>query len=109
MTGYAALSCVFLLVAAAVCAALSWRARPRPDAIAMSLTALVLVALTAVFDNLMIAAGLFHYSSAHLLGIAVGLAPLEDFAYPVAGALLLPPLWELLRSRRSAREEEDRG
>ena len=44
-------------------------------------------------------------------GVAfVGLAPIEDFAYPLAGVLLLPALWTALRGRRSrtraARTEE---
>jgi lycopene cyclase domain-containing protein len=55
-----------------------------------------LLALTAVFDNAMIAAGLFGYSPETLLGPAVGLAPLEDFAYPLAAAILLPVLWRRL-------------
>lgn len=74
--------------------------RARPAAIALTIA--VLFALTAVFDTVMIASGLFHYSPAHLLGLHIGLAPLEDFAYPLAGAVLLPTLWMLLRSRRGA-------
>lgn len=73
------------------------RARP----LAVAITIAVLFALTAVFDSVMIASGLFHYSPAHLLDIHIGLAPIEDFAYPLAGAALLPPLWMLLRARRS--------
>ncbi len=71
---------------------------------AVSLTALALVALTAVFDSLMIAAELFHYDPAHTLGVTIGLAPVEDFAYPIACAALLPGLWLVLaRSRREYR------
>ncbi len=70
---------------------------------AMAVTIVVLFVLTAVFDTVMIATGLFHYSGDHLLGVHIGLAPLEDFAYPLAGAVLLPTLWESLRARRRAR------
>jgi lycopene cyclase domain-containing protein len=71
---------------------------------AVGLTALVLIVLTAVFDSVMIAAELFHYDPAHVLGVRVGLAPVEDFAYPLACALLLPGLWlALTRSRRDYR------
>lgn len=66
-------------------------------AIAMTIAALVL--LTAVFDSLMIAADLFHYAPEMLVGAHIGLAPIEDFSYPLAGAVLLPCLWALLRSR----------
>jgi lycopene cyclase domain-containing protein len=63
---------------------------------AIAITAALLVALTAVFDNFMIAAELFHYAPEWLLGVMVGLAPIEDFSYPIAGALLLPALWVAL-------------
>lgn len=78
---------------------------PRPTAVAS--TVLVMLVLTAVFDTIMIASGLFHYAGPQLLGIHIGLAPLEDFAYPLAGALLLPAIWAALRARRSAPVEPD--
>lgn len=66
------------------------------------LAAVVLVVLTAVFDNLMIAAGLVAYPPEHLSGLRIGVAPLEDFAYPVCGAFLLPAVWTLLNRRSPA-------
>ncbi|MCM3696272.1 lycopene cyclase domain-containing protein [Microbacterium oleivorans] len=62
-------------------------------------TALVLIAFTAVFDNLMIAADLFTYPEEHISGIRVGLAPIEDFSYPLCAAFLLPAIGALLPSR----------
>ncbi len=73
---------------------------------AIGVTIAVLFVLTAVFDNLMIGAELFHYAPEHLLGIKVGLAPLEDFAYPLAGAVLLPALWMTFQ-RGSAQRRRD--
>ena len=64
---------------------------------------LILAVLTAVFDNVMIASGLFGYGQATLTGAKLGLAPLEDFAYPLAGVLLLPGLWLLLTRNRGAK------
>lgn len=75
----------------------------RPLLRAMAATALVLGALTAVFDSVMIAAGLFTYAEEHLLGPRIGLAPVEDFAYPLAAGALLPALWTAL-GRRGRRE-----
>ncbi|WP_350351576.1 lycopene cyclase domain-containing protein [Microbacterium sp. A8/3-1] len=99
------------LAAAAVCGialtVASRRYGPRPAAVGLTILALFL--LTAVFDTVMIATGLFHYSPAHLLGLHIGLAPIEDFAYPLAGALLLPPLWTALRARRRARAHPGEG
>ncbi len=66
------------------------------------LAAVVLVALTAVFDNVMIALDLFTYPSEHLSGLRVGLAPIEDFSYPVCAAFLVPAVAALL-----ARSNED--
>lgn len=110
---YLQLAAVFLAVAAVAGVALALIARPHgPRITAVVLTIAALFALTAVFDTIMIATGLFHYSPAHLLGMHIGLAPIEDFAYPLAGAFLLPALWAALRTRRAARErrtEADAG
>ncbi|MCW4466115.1 lycopene cyclase domain-containing protein [Glutamicibacter sp. MNS18] len=56
----------------------------------------VLFLLTAVFDNVMIAAGLFDYGEHRLLGVRVGLAPVEDFLYPLCAVMFMPALWWLV-------------
>lgn len=61
-----------------------------------ALTLLVLLVFTAVFDNLIIAAGIVAYDPAKISGIMIGIAPVEDFAYTVAAVLVLPTLWGLL-------------
>ncbi|WP_138445066.1 lycopene cyclase [Sinomonas susongensis] len=58
--------------------------------------AAVLLVLTAVFDSAMIAVGLFGYRPEALSGLFVGLAPVEDFAYPLAAAVMLPALWRAI-------------
>jgi lycopene cyclase domain-containing protein len=60
---------------------------------------IVLLALTVVFDNAMIAVGLMTYATRTVSGARVGLVPVEDLAYPVAGLLLLSGLGLLLRRR----------
>ncbi|GAB2488854.1 hypothetical protein GCM10027063_32860 [Promicromonospora xylanilytica] len=67
---------------------------------AVVLATVALLLLTAVFDTVMIASGLFAYSDAHISGLRIGLAPVEDFAYPLAAVILLPALWTYLGSRR---------
>lgn len=102
---YIQLAAIFLLIAALGGIGLTLASRRRgPVPAPVVTTILVLFALTAVFDTVMIASGLFHYAQEPLLGLHIGLAPLEDFAYPLAGALLLPALWTALRSRRRARD-----
>jgi hypothetical protein len=51
------------------------------------LAGVVLVGLTLVFDNIMIAAGLFAYADAHISGLRIGLVPIEDLSYPLALAI----------------------
>lgn len=100
---YATLAVVLLAVSTAVALAGARRLPPggprRRHWQGVGAAAAVLVVLTAVFDNLMIAAGLFEYDLAGTLGIAIGRAPIEDFSYPIACALGVPGLW-LLLSRR---------
>lgn len=96
----------FAGVSAAVLTLLARRSSPAVGGhlAAVGVTVAVLVVLTAVFDTLMIAADLFYYAPEMLVGIHIGLAPIEDFSYPLAGALLLPSVWFLLRSRRTRNE-----
>ncbi|MFJ4171045.1 prenyltransferase [Paenarthrobacter sp. NPDC089714] len=72
---------------------------------AVGLAFAALAVLTAVFDSVMIGMELFHYDEAHLLGAKIGLAPLEDFAYPLAAVLLLPGLWLWLTRRTAAQTD----
>lgn len=80
----------------------------RPDRrwwAATGLTALALVVLTAVFDSVMIAADLFRFDEESLTGVRVGLAPIEDFAWPIAATILVASLLLLLSpARASARD-----
>ena len=98
---YLLLSAAFLAVAAVV-AAIGWRRAPRGHGRAVAISALVLVLLTIAFDSIMIATGLFDYADAHIWGVRIVLAPVEDLAYPIAGVLLLSGLWNILGERVDA-------
>jgi lycopene cyclase domain-containing protein len=100
---YWALNALFLglVLVVGVAAVLEHRA-PRCRAIALAAVPLLL--LTAIFDNLMIALGLFGYNREHISGAFIGLAPLEDFAYTIAVVVLLPSLWHLLDRREEQRD-----
>ncbi len=100
---YVLLGAALSVVAIAVRLVGEFVARRRGDRIPFIPTVLVagvLVFLTAIFDNIMIASGLFAYSDAHISGVSIGLAPIEDFSYPLAMAILLPGVWELAGRRR---------
>lgn len=61
----------------------------------------VLVALTAVFDNVIVGSGIVAYDAGLILGLKVGVAPIEDFSYAIVAALALPAIWLLLGRRRA--------
>ncbi|GGC07039.1 lycopene cyclase domain-containing protein [Cellulomonas carbonis] len=105
---YALLNVPFLLGAVAVLA-VARRRTGRPAWGPLAVTAAVMLALTAVFDNVMIRVGLVAYDDAQRLGPQVGVAPVEDFAYTVLAVLLLPALWVLLGRRRRAADDDAAG
>ena len=98
MPAYPVLALVLVTVAVALRIILgdAARRRGRPLPLMPSLvTMLVLVMLTLVFDNVMIGVGLYGYPDDQLLGVKIGLVPLEDLSYPIATAVLLPAVWHL--------------
>ncbi|SJN09990.1 Lycopene elongase [Leucobacter sp. 7(1)] len=84
----AAVACAWLLARRAGRRGVTW--------VAVALAGIALLLLTAVFDTLMIRLGLFSYAPEHLIGFRIGLAPIEDFAYPLAIVIALPVLWAVL-------------
>jgi len=100
-TQLTALLLAIAVVVAIVAACVVPYARRRTHLLAVLATAVALVVLTAVFDSLMIHAGLFAFAADKLSGIAVGLAPVEDLVYAVACALALPAVWVMLRRHRA--------
>lgn len=61
--------------------------------------AIVMLLLTLVFDNLIIATGIVDYDPDKISGIRLGVAPIEDFAYTIVALILVPSLFNWLRSR----------
>ncbi|WP_353829097.1 lycopene cyclase domain-containing protein [Agromyces sp. SYSU T0242] len=93
-----------LAVVAAVVAAPRGRDERRRRLAATAVAVVVLALLTAVFDSVIVGTGIVAYDDAHRLGWTIGLAPVEDFLYPLAGVLLLPATWSLaMRARRGVR------
>lgn len=97
------LNIIFLSLAALVFAIGLWRSTQRRRVLgAVAVAMVALAVLTAIFDNVMIASGLFDYAGHTLQGLRVGLAPIEDFAYPAGAVLLLCGLWLALTGRSRA-------
>jgi lycopene cyclase domain-containing protein len=98
---YWALNAIFMGVVAVVAIiALVTRRSPRWLAVVLGLG--ILLVLTAVFDNVMIGIGLVGYDRSLISGAFIGIAPLEDFAYAIAAAVLLPSIWTLIGGRKDA-------
>lgn len=98
---YLGLGVVFVLVSAVVAVVATVREGLTARWwLVTGVTILTLVVLTVIFDSLMIAADLFRFDEASLVGVRLWLAPVEDLAWPVAAGLLLPSLWELARGRQ---------
>ena len=56
---------------------------------AIGLATGALVIATAVFDNIIVGTGIVAYDENLILGIKIGVAPIEDFAYALAAPLLI--------------------
>ena len=62
-------------------------------------TAAVMLILTVIFDNVIIATGIVAYDQEKISGIMVGVAPIEDFAYTVLAIVLVPTLFNFFRTK----------
>ncbi len=58
------------------------------------ITVAILVFFTAIFDSLIVGQGIVAYDLTKTLRIFIGRAPVEDFAYALVAAILIPYLWE---------------
>lgn len=61
------------------------------------LVALPMLILTAIFDNLIVLSGIVAYDETKLLGLKIGVVPVEDFAYTLVAVLLVPAIWKALK------------
>ncbi len=68
--------------------------------VAVAVGLVIMLTLTAVFDNLIIGFGLVDYDPAKISGVRLGVAPVEDFAYTVVAMVLVPLIWVALRTKR---------
>lgn len=98
---YWMLNAVFLGIVLGV-AVVAGIARRSPRWRGVGLATIVVLVLTALFDNVLVATGIVGYDPALISGAKIGVAPLEDFAYAIAAVVLLPSLWSLLSPRKAA-------
>lgn len=101
MATYLVLNTVFLVFALAMVLLSSWR--PNRTWI---ISLVVLLALTLIFDSLIIYFKIVGYDVDMIAGIYLGKAPLEDFLYAVVAALIVPVLWHSLKSNSDSGREK---
>jgi len=65
-------------------------------------TLIVLLILTAIFDSILIGAGVVGYDPQKIIGLHVGLAPVEDFFYAVLAVIIVPALWNLFNTKKGS-------
>jgi lycopene cyclase domain-containing protein len=93
---YLGLNAIFLgaviLIGLVIRKQLPWRA--------IFLSTGILVIATAIFDNLIVGSGIVAYDENLILGIKIGYAPIEDFAYSLAAPLLISIAIEIRKGLR---------
>ncbi len=87
---YGDMNLIFLVIAGIA----TWVIKSRFRCFTTPIVLLPMLILTAVFDNFIILAGIVDYDTTKLLGIYVGVVPIEDFAYTVVAVLLVPAIWK---------------
>jgi lycopene cyclase domain-containing protein len=92
---YALLNLIFVIPVLVVLFAYRWLAHW--STLCYTLVALLL--MTAVFDNFIVGSGVVAYDPSLLSGVFIGFAPIEDFAYTLVAAVLIPMTWWWLGSR----------
>ena len=63
----------------------------------------MLIALTIVFDNVIVGIGLVDYDETKILGLRVPFAPIEDFSYTLGAVMLVPAAVDVAWPRRRRR------
>ena len=91
---YLMLNLLFAWIAWAVLRRNIMALQRRPVWLAMALV----LALTLIFDNVIIGLGIVSYDPQRIIGARIGLAPVEDFAYAVVGAFLIPAIWGRIKA-----------
>jgi lycopene cyclase domain-containing protein len=63
-------------------------------------TLLVMVLVTLIFDNVIVALGIVDYDTTKISGVLLGLVPIEDFAYTVVSVLAVSAIWHKLTKEK---------
>lgn len=90
---YSDLNLIFLGIAAVATLILN----SKYQCLTKPLVALPMIILTAIFDNLIVLSGIVAYDESKLIGLKIGVVPIEDFAYTLVAVLLVPAIWKAVK------------
>ncbi|MDQ5982604.1 MAG: hypothetical protein QG549_601 [Patescibacteria group bacterium] len=93
MTTYILLNVIFILL---VCLFLRLHGVRFTTSRALLITLVGLLALTAVFDNVIVGLNIVGYNTNNILGLFIGVAPVEDFFYALLAVIVVPAVWHRL-------------
>ena len=93
---YLALNIVFMLIAFVI---LNVFVKKSPWKL-ISWTLLVMVLVTLIFDNVIVALGIVDYDTTKISGVLLGLVPVEDFAYTIVSVLAVSAIWHKLTKEK---------
>ncbi len=96
MSTYLILNIIFVLTICIIFRIRGQRPTKRAFVIALSL-----LTLTFIFDSLLVYFHIVEYALDRTIGLRVGLAPIEDYFYPVLALILIPYLWKRLGKRHA--------
>ena len=102
---YAELNFIFLIPVAALLFYFRYLVRWQK----LCWTTVALVMMTAVFDNFIVGSGIVAYNPETLSGAFIGFAPIEDFAYTLVAAVLIPLAWWWLGARETKSVKTKKG
>lgn len=55
----------------------------------------ILIVLTTIFDQFLIAFDIVRYNLDNISGIYIGYIPVEDYLYCIGAVIIMPKLWEI--------------
>ena len=98
-TTYLTMSIPYMLWSVGLTALAKWKFRLRLQSLVVPVAALLVS--TALFDNLIVGSGLVAYDESRIIGVRIGVAPIEDFLYAIVAVLVTASVWQILRRRDS--------
>lgn len=72
------------------------------------LTLVIVLALTTIFDPIIIALDIVGYDTSKLIGLFIFGAPIEDFFYALYAACIVPLIWIKLGERHATHTRQTR-